>query len=266
MQDNQKYALITGASNGIGFELAKVFARENYNLILVARSEEELTARAGELKQLNNIETITIAKDLFDREAPMEVYQEVKSKGIEIDVLVNDAGQGQYGLFVDTDIDRELDIVQLNIGAYLMLTKPFLKDMVARGSGKILNLSSIGSKVVGPYESVYHGTKAFVQSWSEAIRSEVKDKGVTVTTLLPGPTATDFFNKAEMQDSKLVKDGSLANPAKVAQDGYDALMAGQDMIISGLKNKVMVAASNLMPDSLVADEMKKMAEPSKTNS
>lgn len=266
MQENQQYALITGASNGIGFELAKVFARENYNLILVARSGEELDARARELKELNNIETITITADLFDRSAPMHVYEEVKNKGIEINVLVNDAGQGQYGLFTDTDIDRELDIVQLNIGAYLMMTKPFLKDMVARGSGKILNVSSIGSKIVGPYESVYHATKAFVQSWSEAIRSEVKDKGVTVTTLLPGPTATDFFNKAEMQDSKLVKEGSLADPAKVAQDGYDALMAGQDMIVSGLKNKAMVAASNAMPDSIVADQMKKMAEPSESKS
>jgi short-subunit dehydrogenase len=266
MQKEQQYALITGASNGIGYELAKVFAKENYNLVLVARSEEHLNARAEELKQQYGIDTIIIAKDLFDREAPMDIYEEVKKKGIQIDVLVNDAGQGQYGLFVDTDIDRELDIVQLNIGAYLMLTKPFLKDMVARGSGKILNVSSIGSKIVGPYESVYHGTKAFVQSWSEAVRSEVKDKGVTVTTLLPGPTATDFFNKSEMQDSKLVKDGSLADPAKVAQDGYDALIAGQDMIVSGFKNKAMVAASNLMPDTVVADQMKKMAEPSNSNS
>jgi len=104
MQNDQQYALITGASNGIGFELAKVFARENYNLILVARSEEELNARASELKEINNIQTITLAKDLFERQAPKEVYEEVKSGGIEIDVLVNDAGQGQYGLFIDTDI------------------------------------------------------------------------------------------------------------------------------------------------------------------
>jgi short-subunit dehydrogenase len=262
MENDKKYALITGASAGIGYELAKIFAREHYNLILVSRSEEELNTCANELTQQNGVEAIVIAKDLFNREAPTEIYDEVKAKGIQIDVLVNDAGQGQYGLFVDTDIDRELDIVQLNIGAYLMLTKAFLKDMVARGSGKILNVSSIGAKIVGPYESVYHGTKAFVQSWSEAIRSELKDTGVTVTTLLPGPTATDFFDKAEMQDSKLVKEGSMSDPAKVAQDGFDALMAGDDMIVSGLKNKAMVAAGNAMPDTVVAEQMKKMAEPS----
>lgn len=261
MENQQQYALITGATTGIGYELAKLFAKEHYNLVIVARSEQELNTCANELKQQYGVEVLPIAKDLFNREAPNEVYAEIKAKGIQVDVLVNDAGQGQYGEFVDTDIDRELDIVQLNIGAYLMLTKSFLKEMVARGNGKILNVSSIGSKVPGPYQSVYHATKAFIQSWSEAIRSEVKDKGVTVTTLLPGPTATDFFNKAEMQESKLVQEGSMSDPVKVAQDGYDALMAGDDMIISGLKNKAMIAASNVMPDPMVAEQMKKMGEP-----
>src|SRR3954471_4995299 len=130
--------------------------------------------------------------------------------------------------------NRELAIIQLNISSLVVLTKQFLQDMLARGEGKILNLSSIASKMPGPWQSVYHGTKAFVQSFTEAIRSEVKDKGITVTALLPGTTDTDFFNKAHMLASKAVQDeDKLADPAVVAKDGYEALMAGKDMVISG---------------------------------
>jgi short-subunit dehydrogenase len=180
---------------------------------------------------------------------------------VQPDVLVNDAGQGLYGKFVDTDIKRELSIIQLNISSLVILTKLFLKDMIQRGEGKILNLSSVASKIPGPYQSVYHGTKAFVQSFTEAIRSEVKDSGVTITALLPGATDTDFFNKAEMQDSKIVQDGKLADPATVAKDGYEALMNNDDMIVSGFKNKVQVAMSNILPDSMVADNVKKQQQP-----
>lgn len=258
--ENGKYALITGASTGIGYELAKLFAKDGYNLIIAARGQEGLDKAAAELKQ-QNIDVITIAKDLFERNGAAELYQEVMSRGIEIEVLVNNAGQGQYGEFVDTDIDRELDIIQLNIASLVVLTKHFLKDMVARGSGKILNLSSIAGKTPGPYQSIYHGTKAFVQSFTEAIRSEVKDKGVVVTALLPGVTDTDFFNKADMLDAKIIKEGSKADPADVAKDGYDALMNDQDSVVSGLKNKFQVAMSAVMPDSMVADNMKKQQEP-----
>lgn len=128
--------------------------------------------------------------------------------------------------------------------------------------GKILNVASIAGKMPGPYQSVYHGTKAFVQSWSEALRNELKDSGVTVTSLLPGATATDFFNKAQMQDSKIMQE-DMSDPADVAKDGYDALMAGKDMIISGMKNKMQVGMANVMPDSTVADKTKKQQEPSK---
>src|SRR4051812_19803767 len=176
MATNQNFALITGATSGIGYELAKLFAKDHYNLIIVARSDEELNKTATELKQESDIQVISIAKDLFKREAAFEVYDEVKAQGIEIEVLVNDAGQGQYGEFINTDINRELDIIQLNIGSVVTLTKCFLRDMVTRGSGKILNLASIASKLPGPLQSVYHGTKAFVYSFSESIRSEVKDK------------------------------------------------------------------------------------------
>jgi hypothetical protein len=205
---------------------------------------------------------IPIAKDLFKRESPFEVYEEVQSKGIHIDVLVNNAGQGQYGEFIETDINRELDIIQLNISTYVILCKLFLKDMVSRGEGKILNVSSIGGEMPGPLQAVYHATKAFVTSFTEAIRSENKDKNITITALLPGVTDTDFFRKADQEDAKMVKEGDRADPAKVAKDGFDALMSGDDKIVSGLKNKAMVASAQVMPDSTVASMMHKSMEPS----
>ncbi len=262
MAMNQKYALITGATNGIGYELAKLFAQDQYNLVIVARSQEELDATATELKQQFGVEVISIAKDLAKRESPFEVYETVKSRGIQVDVLVNNAGQGQYGEFVDTDINRELEIVDLNIGAYLVLTKCFLKEMVVRNSGKILMVSSIGGELPGPLQSVYHATKAFVSSFTEAIQNETKDTNVTITKLLPGVTDTDFFHKANMEEAKMIKEGSKDDPADVAKDGYEALMAGKLEIISGLKSKAMVAASKLMPDSMVAENMHQQAKPS----
>jgi uncharacterized protein len=261
MTENQKFALITGATSGIGYELAKLFAQNQYNLVIVARSEEELSQKANEFRQQFGITVVPIVKDLFQKESPFELYDEVKAQGIEVDVLVNNAGQGQYGEFIDTDIRRELDIIQLNIAAYTILTKCFLQEMVARNEGKILNVSSIAAELPGPWQAVYHGTKAYVTSFSEGIRSEIKDTGVTITLLEPGATATDFFHKAEMESSKLVQEGELADPIKVAKDGFDALMAGKDKVVSGFKNKMMAAAGNLMPDSMVAHQMNKQAEP-----
>lgn len=265
MTDNEKYALVTGASSGIGYELAKLLAEDNYNLVAVGRDSNSLQALASELEQDYGIRVISIVKDLFERQSPFELYDEVKAQGIEIDVLINDAGQGAYGEFVDTDINRELDIIQLNIGAYVILAKCFLKDMVRRGRGKILNVGSIAGEAPGPFHSVYHGTKAFVNSWSEAIRNEVKDKGVTVTVLLPGATETDFFNKADMENSKIVQEGKLSNAKTVAKDGYEALMAGDDKIVSGLKNKAQVLMANMMPDEMAAKSMRKQQEPVNKN-
>jgi short-subunit dehydrogenase len=260
METAKTYTLITGGTSGIGFELAKVFANNGHNLIIVARDENHLTQTARELKPLG-VEVITLSKDLFAKESPFELYDEVKEKGFIVDILVNDAGQGQFGEFVQTDIYRELDIIQLNISSLVVLTKLFLQDMLQRGSGRILNLSSIASKAPGPFQSVYHGTKAFVQSFTEAVRNEVKDTGVTLTALLPGATDTDFFNKAEMEESKIVQEGKLDDPVKVAKDGYEALMRGDDMIISGLKNKINVAMSNVMPDKVAAENMHKKQAP-----
>jgi len=261
MNTIKPWVLITGATSGIGYELAKLFAKDNYNLVIVARDQQELDDKASEFTQLGS-DVISLSKDLFDKEEAFSLYAEVKSRGITIDVLVNDAGQGLYGEFKDTEIDRELGIIDLNISSLVILTKLFLSDMTSRNSGKILNLASVASKIPGPFQSVYHGTKAFVLSFTEAIREELKDTDVTITALMPGPTDTDFFNKADMLDSKVVQDKSaLADPAKVALDGYEALMAGTDKVVSGIKNKVQVAMSNLMPDRMVAHNTYEQQKP-----
>ena len=257
----KNYALITGATSGIGYELAKLFAQDKYNLVLVARSQQELDQTKQELAS-NDIDVITISKDLFNKEEVFGLYNEVKSRGVRIDVLVNNAGQGVYGLFQDTQIERELDIINLNISALVILTKCFLQDMIANQHGKILNLASIASKVPGPWQSVYHGTKAFVLSFTEAIREELKDTDITVTALMPGVTDTDFFNKADMNSSKAVQDpDAKADPAKVAKDGFDALMANKDKIVSGLKNKIQTSLGNVTPDPVLAHQMSEQQKP-----
>jgi len=260
MKNKKNYTLVTGGTKGIGYELAKIFARNGHNLIIVARDDKELSTTSNELRSFG-VDVVTIEKDLFIPESPFELYDEVKRMNLEVNILVNNAGQGQYGEFAETDIYRELDIIQLNIGSLVVLTKRFLQDMLIRNEGKILNLSSIASKAPGPLNSVYHGTKAFVQSFTEAVRNEVKDTGVSITALLPGATDTDFFSTAEMLDSKIVADGKLADPAIVAQDGYDALMRGDDMVVSGFKNKVSVAMSNVLPDKVVAENMHQQQKP-----
>ena len=262
MDNTKHYALITGATSGIGLELAKLFAKDNFNLIIVARDERELQSTAQILKG-QGVDVITMSKDLFIPNAAQELYDEVKQLAVQVDVVVNDAGQGAFGKFIENDLEKELNIIQLNVVALVTITKLFLKDMVARGAGKILNVSSIAGKAPGPYQAVYHGTKAFVHSFNEAIRTELQDTGVTVTSLLPGATDTDFFRKADMLDSKIVHEQELADPAAVAKDGYEALLAGKDMVVSGFKNKVQVTMGNVIPDSLQAKQMGKMQEPLK---
>jgi uncharacterized protein len=254
------YALITGATMGIGYELARLFAADGYNLIIVARTESDLRRTATELAGEFGIEVVSIAKDFFNPESAFELYDEVKRRDITVNVLVNDAGQGQYGLFVESDIRRLLEIINLNVSSLTVLTHLFVKDMVARNEGKILQLASIASELPGPWQAVYHGTKAYVLQLTEGLRRELKDTDVTITALQPGATDTDFFNKADMQDSKIL-DQKLSDPAKVAKDGYEALMKGDDKIVSGFKNKVMVASSNIMPDTVVAAQMDMMQKP-----
>ncbi len=252
MADQQKTALVTGATSGIGRELAKLFAQDQYNLVIVARSRDELDQTAAELRQRYGVDVKTIAKDLFQRQAPFEVYDEIKGQGLRIDALVNDAGQGQYGEFKDTDINRELDILQLNIGAYITFTKLYLQEMLDRNDGKMLFVSSIAGELPGPLQAVYHGTKAFVTSFVEAIQEETKASKLAITILEPGLTDTDFFNKADMTRAKNVAEGKPADPADVAKDGYKALLAGEKKVVSGFMNKVAVAVSNVVPDARLA--------------
>jgi short-subunit dehydrogenase len=263
-ENRNQYALITGGSMGIGYELAKLFAEDGYNLVLVARTEEYLERVAQELTSQYGIQAIGISKDLFQPNAAFELYDEVKAKGITVNVLVNDAGQGQYGLFVESDIRRQLDIIQLNISSLTALTYLFLKDMIIRNEGKVLQLASIASELPGPWQAVYHATKAYVLSFTESLINELKESNITLTALQPGATDTDFFNKADMQESKIT-DSKMSDPAKVAKDGYQALMKGDDKVVSGLKNKVMVAASNVMPDTMLAEQMNKQQQPKDSN-
>ena len=261
MKESEKFAVVTGGTSGIGYELVKLLAKDGYNLVIVARDKAELSSVSDAMKRQYGVKVLTLSKDLFDVNNAFAVYDEIGAEGIHPEILINDAGQGHYGEFIATDLRTELNIIQLNISSLVVLTKLFLKDMVARGEGKILNLSSIASKTPGPWQSVYHGTKAFVQSFTEAVRSEVKDSGVTITALLPGATDTDFFNKADMLDAKVVQEGKLDDAAKVAEDGYHALMTGDDMVVSGLKNKIQVAMGAITSDKTLADKMKKKQAP-----
>ncbi|UOQ97021.1 SDR family oxidoreductase [Hymenobacter sp. 5317J-9] len=254
-------ALITGASSGIGRELATCFAQDKFNLVLVALEPDLLNQAASELRQQFGVEVTTIAKDLFKRDAPFEVYNEIKQQGLQIDVLVNDAGQGQYGTFDTTDINRELDIIQLNIGAYVVFAKLYLQEFKARNEGKILFVGSIAGELPGPLQAVYHGTKAFVNSFVESIQEENKDSNVTITNLLPGITKTDFFNKAHMTQAKNVAEGQGMEPADVAKEGYKALMKGESRIIAGVMNNVQVGFSKVMPDPLVAAQVHQQSKP-----
>lgn len=262
MKEQQKTVLLTGATSGIGLELAKLFAHDGYSMFIVARSEPALNDTASLLKTLGAPWVTPIALDLFEPSSAKELYDQVTATGIQIDVLVNDAGQGAYGQFVENNLEDELKIIQLNVSSLVAITKFFVRDMVARKSGKILNVASIAGKAPGPWQAVYHGTKAFVHSFNEAVNHELKDTGVTLTSLLPGATATDFFNKAGMESAKIVVEGKLADAADVAKDGYEALMAGKDMVVSGFMNKLNVAMGNVTPDSAQAAMLAKQQEPS----
>lgn len=263
-QTQNQYALITGATSGIGKELAKIFANNNFNLVIVSRSQDDLEATAAELSSDHGVQVISIAKDLFEENSATELYNEVIAKGITINVLVNDAGQGVYAKLWESDLERQLKIIHLNVISLTTLTYRFLKDMVSRNEGKILQLGSVVSEIPAPYQSVYGGTKAYVLSFTEAIRSELKDSksDVTITVLQPGATDTDFFAKAGAEHSKMVEDESaLSDPAQVAKDGFEALMKGDDKVVSGLKNKAQIAMANVIPDTMLADQMLKQSEP-----
>lgn len=258
---NNKYALVTGATSGIGYELARVFAQNGYNLVIVARPSDELQAKAAEFASQYGVEVIPVGKDLFNENAASEVYEEVKTKGITINVLVNDAGQGTFGRFIEEDLQRQLKLIYLNIISLTSLTYFFLKDMVARNEGKILQLGSTVSELPAPLQAVYGGTKAFILKFSEALINEIKDTDVTITVLQPGVTDTDFFNKAGAQDSKLIQDkSSMSDPADVAKEAFEALMKGDDKVVAGFKNKAQILMGKVTPDTILAEQIRKQSE------
>ncbi|RYZ22187.1 MAG: SDR family oxidoreductase [Chitinophagaceae bacterium] len=261
MSNTRGYAVITGGSNGFGWEFAQLCAKDGFNLVLVARNTQELERAAAELRDRYNVDVVTLARDLFNEDAAMDVYEEVKSRDLPVEILINNAGQGDYGAFHEGSLQRDLDLIQLNVTSLVTLTKLFVKDMVAQGRGKVLQVSSLLGSVPTPLMAVYGATKAFVLKFSEALAYELKDTGVTVTALQPGASDTDFFHKAGAESTKEYQESSLSDPADVARDGYKALMGGDAKVVSGMKNKMMGAMSNLMPDSANAANMAKHMQP-----
>ena len=256
------YALITGATSGFGFEFAKLFASDGYNLILISRDDERLQEISLQLRSEYNVSVKPIVKDLFMPGASEEIHNEVTDLDVRVEYLVNNAGQGEWGNFVETNLKRNLDLIQLNVIALLSLTKFFLTDMVARRSGRILQVGSEAGKTPMPLLSVYAATKAFVVSFSEALSNELKDTKVTVTLLLPGASDTDFFHKASADHTVAYREEKLATAADVAKDGYEAMMRGESSVISGTQTKIHVLKSKLMPDETNAESSRKLMEPS----
>jgi len=246
-----KTALITGSSNGIGYELAKVLAQKDNNLVLVARSKDKLDELKNELEKSHNIWVYTIGKDLSLPGAASEVYDELKTKSITIDYLVNNAGFGDFGLFAQSDWNKQEQMINLNVTALAHFTRLFLPDMISRGGGKILNVASTASFQPGPTMSVYFATKAFVLSFSEAVNNEVREHGITVTALCPGATQSGFQAAASMQDSKLFAGNNFPTSREVAEFGYRAMMKGKAVAIHGFKNSIMANSVRFAPRSLV---------------
>jgi len=242
--------LITGSSSGIGLHLAKEFAKHGHPLVLVAPESGELESVADELRGSHQVSVTAIAKDLRDDHAAQTVFEQLDGRSIEI--LVNNAGHGQKGKAWEITLEDDLSMVALNIRAILRLTKLFLPPMVARGAGRILNTASVAGFEPGPGYVVYSSTKDFVLSYSEGLATELKDTGVTVTALCPGPTDTDFFPKADMLETRAFQQANLMAPQDVAKAGYKALMAGDRVIIPGIANKAMVFMRRLIPESLQA--------------
>jgi hypothetical protein len=246
-------ALITGASSGIGLELARIFARESYRVVLVARNEKRLLEIAQEL---GPAEAQVIAMDLSLPGAAEEIHGKIPT----VDVLVNNAGFGVFGKFVEKGLAEELNMMQLNMTALVILTRLYLPSMIAAGSGKIMNVASTAAFQPGPLMAIYFATKAFVLSFSEAIANELEGTGVTVTALCPGPTTSDFQARAQMQNSGLVKGKKMMDARTVAEAGYHALMAGKTIEIPGLANKLLTQSLRFSPRSVVTKMVRRIQE------
>jgi short-subunit dehydrogenase len=257
------FAVVTGASSGIGLELAKQFAANGYTL-LIAAEDAELQTAASELRALGaDVDALQV--DLTTDRGVDELYDRITATG-PVDALALNAGIGAGGSFAGPDddrtpLDQELAIVGLNVRSTVHLAKHVISDMVARDEGKVLFTSSIASTMPGAFQAVYNASKSFVQSFALAIRNELKDTNVTITALMPGPTDTEFFERADMLDTKVGADDK-DDPADVARDGFEALMAGKERVISAsMKTKAQGRAGRFMPDSAKAEMHRKMAEP-----
>ncbi|BDP43819.1 short-chain dehydrogenase (plasmid) [Deinococcus aetherius] len=244
-------ALVTGASGGIGEEIARELAARGFDLVLVARTLSKLESLGEVLRVQHGVTAHSIALDLSDPAAPAHLEAEVQRRGLVVDVLVNNAGFASYGEFWQLDLDHEMRMLQVNVTTLVELTRRLLPGMVERGRGRVLNVASTAAFMPGPLMAVYYATKAFVLSFSEAIAEELRGTGVTVTTLAPGPTESGFQARAGMEDSKLVKGRAIMDSATVARLGVDALLRGQRVIIPGRANQLQALSPRFLPRALV---------------
>ncbi|MGH7179308.1 MAG: SDR family NAD(P)-dependent oxidoreductase [Tepidisphaeraceae bacterium] len=250
-------ALITGASAGIGRDLATIMAGRGHDLILAARDLARLEALASELRQRNSIRIEVIASDLSEPAAPQRLYDQIAVKNLPIEILINNAGRGTHGPFHESDVAAQLAMLQLNIVALTHLARLFLPAMVARKSGRIMNVASTAAFQPGPLMSVYYASKAYVLSFSEAVAEELKHTGVTVTALCPGPTLTEFQKRAGIENSRLFERGAM-DSFSVALKGYDGMMCGRRVVIPGLSNRLLANAVKFAPRRAVTAVVNKM--------
>ncbi len=246
MARTQKTALVTGASAGIGRELARIAATDGHDLVLVARRRDRLEALAAELTTAHGVHVTVIDADLSDRATPATIAERLRNENKPVDFLINNAGFGNCGLFAEAVLEREVEMIHLNIRALLQLTHLFLPEMLARKSGRILNVASVAGFVPGPYMATYYASKAFVLSFTEALSHELGGTGVTITASCPGPTATEFSAVAGSNKAKLSRLG-VADAAPVALHAYRAMMAGKVVAIPGLMNKLIAQSTRLAP-------------------
>lgn len=252
-----KLAVITGASTGIGRELAKIAADEGYDLVLVA-DEPTIDAAAGEIRA-SGVSVEAVEADLASFEGNDRLLETVGER--RIDILIANAGRGLGHAFVTQSPDDWRRVIDTNVTGTTYLLQKVAQRMVTQGDGRILIVGSIAGLIPGSYQAVYNGTKAYLDSFSYALREELKDSGVGVTVLMPGPTDTEFFRRANMLDTPVGKDDGKEDPAKTARNGWDAMMDGSAHVVSGVKNKIQAALSHLTPDTMLAKQHSKMAKP-----
>lgn len=246
----RRTALVTGASAGLGREIAQLFAKDGHDVVVVARNEDKLRALADDLGRTHGVKVHVIAADLADRRAPARIWEEATRLGLAVDFLVNNAGFGSNGPFVDLDLARELDMVQVNCAALLELTHRFVGPMRERKSGRVLNIASTAGFQPGPYMATYYATKAFVVSFTEALAVELHGSGVTVTCHCPGATATEFATSAGNKDTRLFQRSGVADAKSVALHAYRAMMAGKILSVHGALNWMAMEALRLAPRSI----------------